>query len=68
MLLIPLPRRPRLPAMQNYLAVVGKLKLVKKLRLVVVLAQMMMQYSRVFGSGVTMKQALIPQFPQYGMI
>ena len=68
MLLIRLPRHQRLPAMQNYLAVVGKLKLVNKLRLVVVLAQMMMQYSRVFGSGVTMKQALIPQFPQYGMI
>ena len=54
--------------MQNYLAVVGKLKLVNKLRLVVVLAQMMMQYSRVSGSGVMIKQALIPQFPQYGMI
>ena len=51
MLSIRFPQRLRLPAMQNCLAVVGKLKLVKKLRLVAVLVQMMMQYPRVYGSG-----------------
>ena len=45
-----------------------KTELVKKLRLVVVLAQMMMQYHRVSGSGMMIKQVPIPQFPQHGMI